>query len=298
MLQGISADLPRTSRARAPPECWPSRACSPQPPTPASCWEWLPQPRTRSCPREGGRCRTTTLAIAMGESEPGISVGVELVRSWLTWWNEHLAQHRAANRAWSIIRPRIHQLPPTRRWRHIAAVITTLLDAGWNPATATCWEDPDGDEWNAVSNGTLVDLSPILSAVAGSPSSSLWNRAAEHWNDIGAEQGLDLRSLRLHLQSLWKRGKHEWYGLIHADSSASTRTRVRRHVVRPDSRPDAICRRCSTDEIETDVHHIWSCPANRFLDGIENGQHPLAEASRHWESCPVFLASWMHPARR
>ena len=36
-------------------------------------------------PRKGGRCRTTTLAIAMGQSEPGISVGVELIRSWLTW---------------------------------------------------------------------------------------------------------------------------------------------------------------------------------------------------------------------
>ena len=29
-------------------------------------------------------------------------------------------------------------------------------------------------------------------------------------------------------------------------------------------------------------------PANRSLDGIEKNQHLLAEASRHWESCPVF----------
>ena len=133
-----------------------------------------------------------------------------------------------------------------------------------------------------------VDLSPILSALAASLSSSIWSRAAQHWNGKGAEHGIDLRSLRLHLQSLWKKGKHEWFGMIHAIASASTWTRVRRHVTRPDSCPDGICRRCSTDEIETDFHRIWSCPANRSLDGIEKSQHLLAEASRHWESCQSF----------
>ena len=45
-----------------------------------------------------------------------------------------------ASFAWSILRPRIEQVTPTKRWRrvggHIAAVITTLLDAGWRPDTA------------------------------------------------------------------------------------------------------------------------------------------------------------------
>ena len=76
--------------------------------------------------------------------------------------------------------------------------------------------------------------------------------------------------------------------MIHAITSASTWTRVRRHMTRPDSCPDAICRRCSTDEIEIDFHRIWSCPAHRSIDGIEKSQHLLAEASRHWKSCPVF----------
>ena len=82
--------------------------------------------------------------------------------------------------------------------------------------------------------------------------------------------------------------------MIHAISSASTWTRVRRHMTRPDSCPDAICRRCSTDEIETDFHRIWSCPANREIDGIEKSQHLFDEACRHWESCPVFwLRGWI-----
>ena len=38
---------------------------------------------------------------------------------------------------------------------------------------------------------------------------------------------------------------------------------------------NAICRRCSTDEIETDFHRIWSCPANRNIYGIEKSQHLL-----------------------
>ena len=86
----------------------------------------------------------------MGQSEPGISAGVELIRSWLTWWSEHPEQHRAAKRAWNVLHQRISLIPQTRRWRrvggHLAAVITTLLDAGWKPNAATSWEDPDGNE--------------------------------------------------------------------------------------------------------------------------------------------------------
>ena len=77
--------------------------------------------------------------------EPGVSIAVELIRSSFTWWSDHPAQHRAARRTWNTLRPRMEHISPTRRWRrvggHIAAVITTLLDAGWNPITATCWED-------------------------------------------------------------------------------------------------------------------------------------------------------------
>ena len=50
----------------------------------------------------------------------------------------------------NILHQRISHIPQARRWRrvggHLAAVITTLLDAGWNLHTATCWEDPDGNE--------------------------------------------------------------------------------------------------------------------------------------------------------
>ena len=123
-------------------------------------------------PRKAGRCRTTTLAIAMGDSEPGISIGVELIRSW------------------NILHQRISHIPRTRRWRrvggHLAAVITTLLDAGWKPHTATCWEDPDGNEWSVNENEEIVDFSPILSAVAASLSSSLWRHASEHCAELQA----------------------------------------------------------------------------------------------------------------
>ena len=227
-------------------------------------------------PRKRGWCRTT-------ESEPGISIGVELIRSWPTWWSEHPEQHRAARRAWNILHQRISHIPHIRVGGHLAAVITNLLDAGWNPHTATCLEDPDGNQWSTTESGGMVDFSPILSAVAASLSSSLWRHAAELWKGVGAEQGLDLRSLRLHLHSLWKRGRHERFGIIHVVSSAATWTRVRLHMVRPASCPDAICRRCITDEIETDFHRVWTCPANRSIDGIEKSQHLLAEVSHHCE---------------
>ena len=48
---------------------------------------------------------------------------------------------------------------------------------------------------------------------------------------------------------------------------------------------DATCQRSSMGEVETDFHRIWSSPASRSLNSIEKSQH---EASRHWESCPVF----------
>ena len=61
--------------------------------------------------------------------------------------------------------------------------------------------------------------------------------------------------------------------------------RARRHNTRPDTCPDATGQHCALGEVETDFHRI--CPANRSFDGIES-QHLLTEASRHWESCPVF----------
>ena len=61
-----------------------------------------------------------------------------------------------------------------------------LLDAGWNPHSATAWEDPDDNEWNTIEDGQDVDLSPILSAVAASPQ----------------QLNLELRSTALE----WKRG--------------------------------------------------------------------------------------------
>ena len=73
---------------------------------------------------------------------------------------------------------------------HLAAVITTLLDASWNPHSATAWEDPDGNEWNMIEDGNDVDLSPILSAVAASLSCSIWNGAAQHWNGKGRNTAL------------------------------------------------------------------------------------------------------------
>ena len=146
---------------------------------------------------------------------------------------------------------------------------------------------PNGDEWNAMSNAERWSISAPFSQLSQ-------HRPAALCGNVPLDTGMvsvpsrDLRSLRLHLPFFWKRASHEWCELIHAVSSASTWTRGRRHVVRLDSCPDAICRRCSTDEIETNFHRTWSCPAKRSLDGIEKSQHLLAEASRHWESCPVF----------
>ena len=147
-------------------------------------------------------------------------------------------------------------------------------------------------------NGTW---STIVIKLTSIPSSQLWQPlSAAHSGAVLLNFGME----RGH-STAWTCGRCAFtssrYGRGENMNGSATWTRVRRHMTRPDSCPDAICRRCSTDEIETDFHRIWSCPANRAIDGIEKSQHLLAEASRHWKSCPVFWlrgcipSTWTRP---
>ena len=132
-------------------------------------------------PKKGGRCRTTTLAIVMGDSEPGISVGVELIRSGWTWWTAHPTQQRAAERAWNIARPRIEQFPPAQRWGRARGLRSSPLY--WMRSGART--RPLAGR-KATAADVVVNLSPILSAVAESLSDAFWKRASAQWHGGGA----------------------------------------------------------------------------------------------------------------
>ena len=85
---------------------------------------------------------------------------------------------------------------------------------------------------------------------------------------------LDLRTVRLQLQS-------------HGNQANTNGTGLSMQLSAPPLGPvHAATLRGQTRALL--LHASASTAANRSLDGIEKSQHLLAEASRHWKSCPVF----------
>ena len=96
-----------------------------------------------------GRCLTTRLAIDLGDKDPCISVPLSLFIAWFS----HMTACPEDRIRVAAVWPRILKFlqRPRTRWRYIrgpaAAVIATLLDAGWTAPSADVWIQPDGTTW-------------------------------------------------------------------------------------------------------------------------------------------------------
>ena len=70
----------------------------------------------------------------------------------------------------------------------IGAMIATLMDIGWNPSKADCWEGLGSEEWKFVdANFCKEACTPVMSLVAGSVKQQLW--AVWHMLVLGGDGG-------------------------------------------------------------------------------------------------------------
>ena len=126
------------------------------------------------------------------------------------------------------LHPSAH-LTCSRRWRRVGGSSGCRHDHSLGTLDGTRMRPHAGKTLKAM-NGTQQTVKGWLTSVPFFRLLPL--RSAAHCGAVLQSTGmvrnraLTFALLRLHLQSLWKRGTHEWFGMIHAVSSASTWTRV------------------------------------------------------------------------
>eukprot|EP00972_Heterocapsa_arctica_P058305 8602646-Heterocapsa_arctica.AAC.1 len=72
----------------------------------------------------------------------------------------------------------------------MTAAIATVLDIGWDPISPFVWEDPSGDRWEIRGN----DLSGLVAEITKTVNHMAWDRAAQHCQGFGFENGAFLCS--------------------------------------------------------------------------------------------------------
>eukprot|EP00959_Pyramimonas_sp_CCMP1952_P100452 2101334-Pyramimonas_sp.AAC.1 len=72
-----------------------------------------------------------------------------MLRQWFRVWQEEPGLRRGVCRAWNPLVEKLRGIPSGQRTRHIrgplSAVITLLLNNGWDPKSATEWFKPAAD---------------------------------------------------------------------------------------------------------------------------------------------------------
>ena len=245
-----------------------------------------------------GRCLTTRLALEMGDKDPGVSIPMSLFVAWFAYMVAFPEDRTRVAAAW----PRIAKLlaRPNTRWRHIhgpaAAVIATLLDAGWKAPYADVWTQADGTTWLFSADflaADYPDFSDVLSALASDIKNQLWKTAAASRNGKGLETGADLRGMVNHLSRLSKSGQYETQGAIICCATASAWPNARIHEEYPDA--DSLCPRCGRFP-ETELHRHWECSANDELKACNKSKFLIPKARAQAVKCPAFWLRGVVPA--
>ena len=270
----------------------------------------LPPTRVRSLRRGAGammshanrgRCLTTRIAIEMGDKDPGISVPLSLIGAWFDYMVTCPEDRTRVAAVW----PRITRLlrRPKTRWRYIcgpaAAVISTLLDAGWSAPTANVWKQADGTTWTFSAEflaADFPDFSDLKFALTSDLRKQLWASAAKFRNGAGLESGVDMQSLVGHLQSLDKNGRYEQHGATVCCATSASWPNARISEEYPDSSSvEVLCPRCNRFP-ETELHRHWECPANDEVKACNRSKHLVPRARRNAAACPAFWLRGLVPA--
>ena len=81
-----------------------------------------------------GRCLTTRFALELGTADPGVTLRVDLVKSWLDFVAHFPGDFARIRSTWENVYDHLVKKRPRNRWKKIggpvAAVISLLLDAG------------------------------------------------------------------------------------------------------------------------------------------------------------------------
>ena len=245
-----------------------------------------------------GRCLTTRLAIEMGDKDPGVSVPLSLLTAWFAYLVTCPEDRARILAVWPRIAKTLRH--PKTRWRHIrgpaAAVIATLLDAGWSAPSADVWEQPDGTTWHFSTEfmaADFPDFSDVKAAFAADLKKQLWAAASKFRNGVGLEHGADLRPTVNHLHNLAKHGRYELHGAVLCCATASSWPNARIAEEYPSA--ESLCQRCLRAP-ETELHRHWECPANDDIKACKRSSYLIPRAKTKAAVCPAFWLRGIVPA--
>ena len=213
--------------------------------------------------RKSGGCTSTSLQLQGGEAaDPEFYIRHELLDTWLGVWGELPKLHMAISVVWGRL---LEKLRVKSRWNRttgiMGAVISTLLDVGWEPEGPVDWRDPSGKlvSVRVSEPGALMKFRfHFLHSIQG----LIWGRASKHFLGTGLEGGVDWTTSRKHLRWWRTRCLHQEAGVYSTIAQGAFWTRDRKlsaGYVQSD-----LCPRCNSAS-DTPFHQFWECEANLQL---------------------------------
>ncbi|CAK0857540.1 unnamed protein product [Prorocentrum cordatum] len=252
-----------------------------------------------------GRCLRPAMAVLYHAKDPGVQLRVQLVREWLAQWLSQPQLHKRARRIWASVHQKLLRSKGAK-WRkvygQVAAVIATLLDAGWSPFTAGHWKRPTpagveqwiiplADEQGSLSLD-LTEFSELLDDLEHDLIQIRWKEAARHLHGGGLEDGGDVWLVKRGLDHCAKEGNWQVRALKYLVVVGGQWPRARQ-VEAGHLGPD-ICRRCFGAR-ETLEHRIWTCPCNAGKPAYDQTQHLVSKTLAGVEACPALWLRGIDP---
>jgi hypothetical protein len=186
----------------------------------------------------------------------------------------------------------------------LAAVISTLMDIGWDPAEPTLWQDFEGAWWNL--DPTKPHMAQQLCRhLQGQLRMHIWQRAATHNYGKGLEQGVDWTTSRRHQAHWEKRGEASEAGMHSCVAQGAMWCAERRYNIfgskaklQPRGSEDTpkLCSRCH-GSISSWAHDVWECPNIKQLDtpAIQASNHLCDDAAKGVDAVPSLWLRGLVP---
>jgi len=252
-----------------------------------------------------GRCLDTAMATLYDSKDPAIKLRTQLVHEWLTQWLARPELHKRVQRIWPHVHHRLLRAK-SGKWRKVhgpvAAVIATLLDAGWRPTSPTSWKRPTAagvEEWTiplADQMGELQvdfhEFSELLDDLAVDLDHLRWQRASQHVHGSGLGEAGDVSQIKKELDHCAKQGHWQEWSLNYLVAVWAQWPRQRQIAAGYQGSP--LCQRCFGEE-ETLEHRIWRCPCNQGKPAYDQTAHLVPQALNGMEECPALWLRGINP---
>lgn len=215
---------------------------------------------------------------------------VQVISEWLhTWGTLGPRDRQRARISWLGSASHVAAAPGEgcrRRARGpITPTIAVLLSIRWGPIRRDQWEDAPGALWKYPGG----DYGDVANAIASQAARINWERAARGHNGHGLEGGADVTAVRRTIAAQEKLDKGG-PGLMRNIAGRGSWSAARLADAYGGSVLRALCKASGANEMDTEVHHLWTCPHNLSQDLDEKREflRLTAEAKGQTATWPCF----------